>query len=145
MSKVLEPVCEICGAITVAGDTLARHWGLNKATVYYHTIHNSLPSHDGYYLEAALEGRSNRQGVNGITEQFYCIDESEVWALKHNHLRETPDSWVDVPTFKYSDGSFEVEQRPVLNSRAHTLPVPEKTVTETIEWHKTEVTEELPW
>ena len=150
--KVLEPICTVCGATTVAGDTLARHWGVSKPTVYYHTIHNGLPSHDGYYVDKILLATDKRQGAHGITEQFYYVDEAEVWALKHNHLRETPDSWVDVPiwvsNFNADGMGLEVEQRPILNSRAHTITVPEKTDTQVLPnlgWHKTEVTEELPW
>jgi len=113
---VREPSCSTCHGGTIALRTLSRLWGYSSNQVYSF-IKRGMPYHNGEYYS-----RTGRQGTNGITQRFVCLDEVELWAVKNRNMfrrkqpnaingRYLPATWE--PRINLLHGSF-VEHAPVI-------------------------------
>ena len=109
------PDCPTCHHRTITLDRLSGLWGYSVQKIYSF-INKGMPYHNGEYY-----GRTGRQGTNGITQRFVCLDEVELWAVKNRNMfrrrqpnaingRYLPATWE--PRINYK-GSF-VEHAPVI-------------------------------
>ena len=116
------PDCSTCHHRTITLAQLSGLWGYSVQKIYSF-IEKGMPYHNGEYY-----GRTGRQGTNGITQRFVCLDEVELWAVKNRKIfnnygwrgykrqpnaingRYLPATWK--PRINYK-GSF-VEHAPVI-------------------------------
>ena len=78
--SVRKPYCEECNAKTISLHELSNLWGYSDQKVYKF-LGKGMPYHNGEYV-----GVTGRQGTNGITQRFVCLDEVEIWAIKNRKL-----------------------------------------------------------
>ena len=110
------PYCPTCHYRTITLAQLSCLWGYSVQKIYSF-IEKGMPYHNGEYY-----GRTGRQGTNGITQRFVCLDEAELWAVKNRNMfrrrqpnaingRYLPATWE--PRINLLHGSF-VEHAPVI-------------------------------
>jgi hypothetical protein len=83
------PACPTCGVRCRSKREIGAMIGVSEGLVYYwHRVHG-LKSISGIYREG------KRQGTDGVTAQYYCLDEVNMWLIA-NPLRlkkRVPASW----------------------------------------------------
>ena len=77
---VRKPSCSTCHGGTITLDRLSGLWGYSVQKIYSF-INKGMPYHNGEYY-----GRTGRQGTNGITPRFVCLDEAGLWAGKKRNM-----------------------------------------------------------
>ena len=86
---VTAPLCYECGDTMIKGPWVEYTWGISDTTLLVKRNEHGLPSRSGIYMS----GRG-RQGEVGSTQQFYCMDSINAWAVRKGYT--PPQGWVRV-------------------------------------------------
>lgn len=86
---VLAPICYECGETMIRGPWVEYTWGITDRKLRYLRSDKGLPSKNGMYMDG-----TGRQGVVGSTQQFYCMDAVNAWAVGVGYT--PPQGWVEV-------------------------------------------------
>ena len=83
---VTAPLCYECGDTMIKGPWVEYTWGISDTTLLVKRNEHGLPSRSGIYMS----GRG-RQGEVGSTQQFYCMDSINAWAVRKGYT--PPQGW----------------------------------------------------
>ena len=108
------PTCPTCGVRCRSGLEVGAMLGVKDSLVRTWQ-YRGLPSYDGIFKNGA-----KRQGKNGVTPQYYCLDEVNMWLMANpKRLRNSkPASWAIVR----DDEGREVSRVPANISPLHVTP-----------------------
>ncbi len=108
------PTCPTCGVRCRSGLEIGAMLGV-KGSLVRTWQYRGLPSYDGIFKNGA-----KRQGKNGVTPQYYCLDEVNMWLMANpKRLRNSkPASWAIVR----DDEGREVSRVPANISPLHVTP-----------------------
>ena len=86
---VTAPLCYECGETMIKGPWVEYTWGISDTTLLVKRNEHGLPSRSGIYMSG-----TGRQGEVGSTQQFYCMDSINAWAVRKGYT--PPQGWVRV-------------------------------------------------
>ena len=86
---VTAPLCYECGDTMIKGPWVEYTWGISDTTLLVKRNEKGLPSRSGIYMSG-----TGRQGKVGSTQQFYCMDSINAWAVRTGYT--PPQGWVRV-------------------------------------------------
>lgn len=108
------PNCPTCGVRCRSGQEIGAMIGVKDRLVRAWQ-YKGLPSYDGIFKDGAT-----RQGKHGVTPQYYCLDEVNMWLMANpKRLRNRkPASWAIVR----DDEGREIRRVPANISPLHVTP-----------------------
>ena len=86
---VMAPLCYECGETMIKGPGVEYTWGIRESVLATKRTQKGLPCRSGIYMSG-----TGRQGEVGATQQFYCMDAVNAWAVRTGYT--PPQGWVEV-------------------------------------------------